>query len=51
MRKDKVGGSNPAKGGEGDPRTGRAELGKVQQDIKAKVAVAQIRAKVASHGK
>lgn len=51
VRKDKIAGPNPAKGVEGDPRNGRAELGKVQQDIKARVAVAQIRAQVASHSR
>ena len=49
VRKDKIAGKDPAKGVEGDPRTGTAELGKVQQDLKVKVAVAQIRAQVASH--
>jgi creatinine amidohydrolase len=51
VRKDKIAGKDSAKGVEGDPRNGRAELGKVQQDIKVKVAVAQIRAQVASRGK
>ena len=49
VRKDKIAAKDPAKGVEGDPRNGRAELGKVQQDLKVKVAVAQIRAQVASH--
>jgi creatinine amidohydrolase len=49
VRKDKIAGKDPAKGVEGDPRFGTAELGKVQQDLKVKVAVAQIRALVASH--
>jgi creatinine amidohydrolase len=51
VRKDKIAGKDPAKGVEGDPRSGRAELGKVQQDLKVKVAVAQIRAQVASHNR
>ena len=49
VRKDKIAGKDSAKGVDGDPRNGRAELGKVQQDLKVKVAVAQIRAQVASH--
>ena len=49
VRKDKIAGKDPAKGVEGDPRSGTVELGKVQQDLKVKVAVAQIRAQVASH--
>jgi creatinine amidohydrolase/Fe(II)-dependent formamide hydrolase-like protein len=49
VRKDKIAGKDPAKGVEGDPRSGRAELGKVQLDLKVKVAVAQIRAQVAGH--
>ncbi|MGE4066414.1 MAG: creatininase family protein [Vicinamibacterales bacterium] len=51
VRKDKIAGKDPAKGVEGDPRQGTAALGKVQQDLKVKVAVAQIRAQVASHDK
>ncbi|MGE0816064.1 MAG: creatininase family protein [Vicinamibacterales bacterium] len=49
VRKDKIAAKDPAKGVEGDPRSGRAELGKVQLDLKVKVSVAQIRAHVASH--
>lgn len=49
VRKDKIAGKDSAKGVEGDPRFGRAELGKVQLDLKVKVAVAQIRAQIASH--
>lgn len=47
VRKDKIAGKDSAKGVDGDPRNGTAELGKVQQDLKAKVAVAQIRAFIA----
>lgn len=49
VRKDKIAGKDSAKGVDGDPRNGTAELGKVQQDLKVKVAVAQIRTQVASH--
>ena len=49
VRKDKIAGKDPVKGVEGDPRQGRAELGKVQLDLKVKVSVAQIRSQVASH--
>ena len=46
VRTDKIAAKDSAKGVEGDPRNGRAELGKVQQDLKVKVAVAQIGTKL-----
>ena len=51
VRKDKIADKDPAKGVQGDPRSAKAELGKVQLDLKVKVAVAQIRAQVASHNR
>lgn len=47
VRKDKIAGKDSAKGVDGDPRNGTAALGKVQQDLKAKAAVDQVRAFVA----